>query len=247
QDLAVVTMCTGGAVLAVVGGHPGELSFVVLDLERLGKESVRFQGSGVGVFVGDRGRLGTAERNTAGEQERTAPGDEQEDDEGREHEDLALLGGRIVVVPVVVVVVVVHLLDVELRGVGPGVLGHFVPVERAVVTTSGGDRVQVLGGAHGVRGEQWFLPGLLWRSRGWRGGAWRGSWGVSGGGWCRRVGGGGSGGGGGAAPWGGGGGGARGGGGGGGGGRGGARGGAPWGGAPGGAPWGGAPGGPCGG
>src|SRR5699024_6826042 len=117
----------------------------------------------------DRGRLGTAERNTAGEQERTAPGDEQEDDEGREHEDLALLGGRIVVVPVVVVVVVVHLLDVELRGVGPGVLGHFVPVERAVVTTSGGDRVQVLGGAHGVRGEQWFLPGLLWRSRGWRG------------------------------------------------------------------------------
>src|SRR5699024_6215147 len=170
QDLAVVTMCTGGAVLAVVGGHSGEFSFVVLDPERLGKECVRLQSSGVGVFVGDRGRLGTTERNTAGEQERTAPGDEQEDDEGRDHEDLAFLGGGVVVVPVVVViVVVVHVLDVELCGVGPGVLGHFVPVPRAVVTMSGRDRVQVLGGAHGVRGEQRFLPGLLWRCRGWCG------------------------------------------------------------------------------
>src|SRR5699024_6135089 len=134
------------------------------------KECVRPQISGVGVFVGDRGRLGTTERNTAGEQERTAPGDEQEDDEGRDHEDLAFLGGGVVVVPVVVViVVVVHVLDVELCGVGPGVLGHFVPVQRAAVTMSGRDRVQVLGGAHGVRGEQRFLPGLLWRCRGWCG------------------------------------------------------------------------------
>src|SRR5699024_6925389 len=123
-----------------------------------------------GVFVGDRVRLGTTERNTAGEQERTAPGDEQEDDEGRDHEDLAVLVGGVVVGPVVVViVVVVHVLDVELCGVGPGLLVHFVPVQRVVVTMSGRDRVQVLGGAHGVRGEQRFLPGLLWRCRGWRG------------------------------------------------------------------------------